>query len=112
MIALDKMKNLLIKQQKQVEEDLKAIEADDPLMLEGPAESSEPGTDSWMADTHSRSVALKASLQDLLKKTKRALSDLNSGKYGNCVICGKMIEKERLEALLTASECISCSKKS
>jgi DnaK suppressor protein len=107
---MDKLKNLLLRQQQKVEEDLKALEHDDPVMENSVAESSEPGTDSWLADTHSRVVAVKQNLVDMLTKTKKALANLSSGKYGKCENCGNPIEMDRLEAMPTATLCISCSK--
>lgn len=108
---MSKIQDLLLKQQKKVEEDIKALEDDDPVMPMGIAESSEPGTDSWLADTHSRAVALKQSLQDMLDRTRKALANVKSGKYGKCEKCGKPIEPERLEAFPTATLCIADSKK-
>lgn len=109
--SLSKIKNLLLHQQQKVEADLKAIEKDDPILNEGLAESSEPGVDSWMADIHTRVMSTKQTLSDLLSKTKHALGRINSGKYGKCERCGKPIDAKRLEAMPTATLCISCSKK-
>ena len=108
---LNKIKDLLQKQQKQVEEEITSLDKDDPVNSLEIAESSEPGTDSWMADTHGRVVAIKQSLQDLLQKIKKALIALKTGKYGKCERCGSPIERQRLEAIPTATLCISCSKK-
>lgn len=106
-----KVKDLLLKQQKKVEEEIKLLEEDDPVNSNGIVESSEPGTDSWVADTHTRTVAVKRTLQDILSKIKHALQSLSSGKYGKCENCGNKIEAVRLEAMPTAHLCISCSKK-
>lgn len=106
----DKVKDLLTKQQKQVEEEIKLLDQDDPVNS-NVEESSEPGTDSWVADTHTRTVAVKKGLQDMLVKIKYALKSLSSGKYGKCENCGKKIEAVRLEAMPTATLCIACSKK-
>lgn len=110
MDTVEKIKKVLLRQQKKVEDDLKAIEDDDPVMENSVAEASEPGTDSWLADTHSRVVAVKENLLDLLNKTKKALANLNTGKYGKCENCGNKIELDRLEAMPTATLCIACSK--
>lgn len=112
MNTINKIKNILLRQQKKVEQDLKALEQKDPVLSDNAsAESSEPGTDSWLADTHSRIVAIKQSLMDMLENTKKALSNLKTGKYGKCENCGNPIEPERLKAMPTATLCISCSKK-
>lgn len=111
--SLSKIKNLLLNQQKKVEEEIKDLEEDDPLAKDSiVAESSEPGMDSWLADTHSRAVAVKKNLQDMLHKIKLSIARINSGKYGKCESCGNQIEAARLEAMPTATLCISCSKKS
>lgn len=111
MSTTNKIKSALLNQQKKVEEEIKLLDADDPVNSEAPAESTEPGTDSWVADTHTRTVVIKRTLQEVLTKIKHALQSLASGKYGKCENCGKRIEPERLEAVSTATLCISCSKK-
>src|SRR3989344_3650611 len=110
MSTLKKIKDLLTRQQKKVEEEIQLLDADDPVNSEAPAESSEPGTDSWVADTHTRTVAVKKGLQDMLSKIKHALQSVSLGKYGKCENCGKKIEASRLAAMTTASLCIACSK--
>ncbi len=110
--TLDKIKKLLLLRQREVEEQLKEIEKDDPLTLDAPIESSESGTDSWQAEVHGRLVSLKTDLLDLSKKIKVSLSNLSKGTYGKCESCGKDIETARLEAMPTATLCLSCSKKS
>lgn len=112
MQPLEKIKSLLLRKQKKVEQEIKALEKDDPLLNgETAHETSEPGTDSWLADTHSRIVAVKKSLQEILINIKKSLLSLKSGKYGKCENCGKAIEPQRLEAIPTTTLCISCSRK-
>ena len=106
----DKIEKSLLKQQKEVEAEIKSLEQDDPVNSLGMAESSEPGTDSWVADTHGRVMAMKQSLKSLLARIKAQLAALKSGKYGKCSNCGKQIEPQRLVAMPTANLCISCSK--
>lgn len=110
-LLLTKLRNRLRRQQKEIEQEIKSIEQDDPLNGEGLAESSEPGTDSWLADMHGRTIALKNSLGQVLVRTKKALNNMRSGKYGKCENCGKQIEVKRLDAIPTATLCLSCSKK-
>lgn len=111
MNTIKKIKDLLLRQKKQVEEEIELLEEDDPVNSNDLAESSEPGTDSWVADTHTRTVAVKMNLQNMLSKIKHSLQSVSLGKYGKCENCGKKIEDSRLEAMPTASLCISCSKK-
>jgi DnaK suppressor protein len=109
--TFETIKNRLLKQQKEIEQEIKSIEKDDPLNADSLAESSEPGTDSWMADMHGRTLAIKDNLMKLLSRTTKALTNIKSGKYGKCENCGKPIEVARLEAMPTATLCMSCSKK-
>lgn len=106
-----KIKNKLLTQQKVLEKNIKNIDASDPVKVMGLAETSEPGTDSWLADAHGRAEALRQNLLNLLQGTKQALLNLKKGSYGKCKKCGKEIELERLEAMPTATLCLSCSKK-
>jgi RNA polymerase-binding transcription factor DksA len=108
---LNKVKEMLLRRQQKVEADLKSLEKTDPLMDRGLAESSEPGTDSWVAETHGRVEAMRNNLRSILESIRRALVNLNSGKYGKCESCHKVIEAERLEAMPTATFCIACSSK-
>ncbi len=110
---LEGFRHLLLKRQKEVEKEIKELEKGDPLTLsEGAvAESSEPGTDSWLADTHSRAVAVKQNLERMLVHIKKSLEALRKGRYGSCESCGKQIEEERLKAMPTATLCVACSKK-
>lgn len=107
----DKIRQALLRQQKEVEEELKDISKDDPVTFDGLIESNEPGTASWMEDVHSKTIAARENLTGMLSKIQRALFRLNKGDYGKCEKCGKMIEPERLEAMPTATLCIACSKK-
>ena len=110
MNTIKKIKDVLLNQQKKVEEEIELLDKDDPVNSQV-AESSEPGTDSWVADTHTRTVAVKQNLLDMLSKIKYSLKSLALGKYGKCESCGKKIEEVRLEAVPTATLCIECSKK-
>lgn len=109
--TFDHIKRLLLRQQRQLEKNLKSIDADDPLKSgDSIAESSEPGTDSWLAEVHRKTMALKQNLLSLLSRTKYSLANLKLGKYGKCERCGKQIEAERLLAMPTATLCLACSK--
>ena len=110
MASIKDIKEVLLKKQQKVEQEIKMLEQEDPVLSDQTPESSEPGTDSWLADVHSRSESAKISLMSMLKSTKKALSRLNAGKYGKCEKCGKEIEEKRLEVMPDASRCMTCSK--
>lgn len=110
--TLLRIKKVLRRQQKEVEEQIKSLEKENPVLAQTVvAEAGESGTDSWMAEVHGRMSALKGDLGDLSKKIKSSLTNLRKGTYGHCEKCGKHVEPERLEAMPTATLCISCSKK-
>lgn len=109
--TLNKVTKILLRRQKQVEEQLESIEKDDPVLAPGVDEASESGTDSWKADVHGRLVAIKDDLGGLSKRITHALLRIKKGTYGKCENCSKEIEAGRLEAMPTANLCVSCSKK-
>ncbi len=110
--TINYIKDLLQKQQKDVEKNLKEVEEDDPVKDDTLAESSEPGTDSYIAETHTKIVALEDQLKKTNSSIKAALSKIGKGTYGKCEKCKKQIEVGRLLAMPIAAYCLSCSKKS
>lgn len=105
------IKRVLLRQQRQVEKNLKEVEEDDPINGDGLPESSEPGTDSYIADTHTKIVVLEKKLKETNSSIKTALLKISKGTYGKCENCNKRIEIGRLLAMPTAMLCLSCSKK-
>ncbi len=109
--TLGLLKNYLLREKKQVDKSLKEVEKDDPARSPALAESSEPGTDSYIADTHNKILVLKNNLVQVSLSIKKALSKIRSGTYGKCEKCGSRIEVGRLLAMPTAQYCLSDSKK-
>lgn len=110
---LVKIKKYLLRQQRQVNEQLKSIEKEDPATASNLAiEASESGTESWLAEAHGRLTTIKTDLKGFSAKIAHSLAKLKRGTYGKCESCGKSIEAERLEAMPTAVLCLVCSKKS
>ncbi len=109
--TINYIKNLLDKQQKQVEKNLKEVEDEDPAIAPVLAESSEPGTDSSIADSHTKTVVVEQQLKKANTSIKVALLKIRKGTYGKCEKCGKQIEIGRLLAMPTAQYCFNCSKK-
>ena len=54
-------------------------------------------------------VALDQELNQELRKIDRALARIDAGEYLDCQTCGAPIGEERLMALPTSVECISCA---
>ena len=105
------IKKLLQKQQREVEENIKEIEEDDPATPPPLAESSEPGTDSYIADTHTKNMVIEQQLKATSQNIKNALGKIRKGTYGKCENCGKGIGISRLLVMPIAKYCLSCSKK-
>jgi len=108
---IDSIKQTLLRQQKEVEENLKEIEAEDPVKAPALAETSEPGTDSYLADVHTKTLVIKEQLIRVSGDIRRALTKIGQGTYGKCEKCGNSIEIGRLLAMPTAQYCLSDSKK-
>lgn len=109
--TLEIIKRYLKKEQKEVEKNLKEVEEDDPAKSPALAESSEPGTDSYIADTHTKAVVLGEQLKKINSSIKTALQKIRKGNYGKCERCSKQIEIGRLLVFPMAQYCVSCSKK-
>lgn len=109
--TINYIKNNLLKQQKQVEKNLKGVEEDDPATTQVLAESSEPGTDAYIADSHTKTLVLEEQLKKVNNSIKAALQRIGQGTYGKCESCGHQIKLGRLLIMPTASLCVSCSKK-
>lgn len=104
------IKSHLLRQQKEVDKNLKEVTQDDPVMGPSLAESSEPGTDSYIADTHAKTLVLGNQLKAAKTGIKTALLKIKKGTYGKCEKCGKHIEVGRLMIMPTAQYCVFCSK--
>lgn len=53
--------------------------------------------------------ALVATLNEALSSVELALGRMDQGTYGTCDKCGGAISEARLEAMPTATRCISCA---
>lgn len=108
--SLKYIKQYLLRQQKEIKKDIREVERDDPVVEPVLIESSEPGTDSWLADAHNRTIVLKNQLMKTAQGVKTALLKIKNRTYGKCEGCGGQIEVARLEVIPTATLCLSCSK--
>jgi len=55
--------------------------------------------------------ALGNAARDEVEKIKQAISRIDAGTYGICLICGEPIRKERLSALPYANRCLRCAQR-
>jgi DnaK suppressor protein len=66
---------------------------------------ADEGTTTYQQEAN---LALERHLQNELANVESALQRLDDGSYGRCENCGGPISAERLEALPTATLCITC----
>lgn len=109
--SVELIKKYLLRQQKEVEKNLIEVESEDPATAPDLAESTEPGTDSWVADEHTKIAVFRQQLKNLGSSIRDALFRIKNSTYGKCEKCGKQIGLGRLLAMPTASLCLSCSRK-
>ena len=75
---------------------------------------SEPADDDW--DEEAVEAAGDEVLEEVgevtleeIAQIKRALAQIEAGKYGECTRCGEPIAKARLAALPQATNCVECA---
>ncbi len=56
-------------------------------------------------------LSLADGLKQRLEEVRSAIHRLEKGTYGICEMCGDAISAERMEALPSASQCVSCKQK-
>jgi RNA polymerase-binding transcription factor len=84
------------------------------LVIDNQSQQDDYGVGNHLADdatevfTRERNLALRSNAQDLLVQVEAALQRLDEGSYGICARCGREINTERLEALPSATLCITC----
>jgi RNA polymerase-binding transcription factor DksA len=66
---------------------------------------ADAGTDNFDREF---ALSLVSSEQDALYEIEEAMKRLESGTYGVCAMCDKLIRKERLEAVPFTRMCVQC----
>ena len=109
-------KQLLLDEQKRLEQELSDIGTKDP---KNPShfESNYPESGSNSIDDNAAEVSeyadelsIEARLEAELRDVQKALAAVENGAYGTCKYCGKEIDLKRLEARPASSSCIDCKK--
>lgn len=73
--------------------------------------SSAPDEDAQEVETYENLLAVEHALEIRLKEVNEALEKIKNDNYGQCEICQKDIQLERLKANPAAKTCINCHKK-
>ena len=110
---LDHFKKIILEKKKEILEELETLR--DSMM---DATTGEYASESSMYSTHMEQgtdamerekTFLFASREGkFLNYLEDALQRIGKGEYGKCSECGKLIEKERLEAVPHARQCLMC----
>ncbi len=107
--SIEKMKELLVAQKREILETLVSTNADFRAIVE---EMDPKDFADVASDDIDRKMIEALGSQDIkrLRAIDAALGRINLGKYGICVKCNKKIPQERLLALPYAVLCVDCQK--
>lgn len=101
-----------MEQRKRVEDEIASLKEADPFA------DPERVVDNAASDTevreevgHDNIEAQINQLSSTLDQINKALEKIEKGVYGVCEVCGKQINRERLEILPYARFCIECQRK-
>jgi len=106
---VEKMRELLLSQKREILETLIATNADFRAIVE---EMDPKDFADVASDDIDRKMIEALGTQDIkrLRAIDAALSRINQGRYGFCMKCNKKIPSERLEAIPYAVLCVECQK--
>lgn len=111
-------KDVLDAARERLEEELKTVESEltdmgfaqdgtvDVTFDEGFADAAQTTSE------RAKVLSLADGLKQRMEEVRSAIHRLDKGTYGICERCGNAISPERLEALPSASLCVSCKQKS
>jgi DnaK suppressor protein len=113
---LDHFKRIILEKKKEILEELESLRDSmmDATTGEYVVENStyslhmEQGTDAMERE---KTFLFASREGKFLNYLEDALRRIEKGEYGRCVDCGKLIEKERLEAVPHAQLCVQCKLK-
>jgi len=103
------------------EERVRVVAAIDYLEYENAGsmedEGEEGGIGNHLAETASATLdreidySLEENSAHVLTAIDDALTRIDAGTFGKCLTCGKEIDRDRLEALPYATQCIDCQRR-
>lgn len=113
----DDLKQLLLKEKKELEGNLKKIaNKDDNLEGDYDAKFEDFGdeihdqsTEAAEVSEYDKRLSLEANFETRLQEVNEALHRMEKGEYGQCKKCGIDISVERLKADPAAMDCIKCA---
>jgi len=107
---IENLKKRLQIKEKQLSHQQQSLIKDDPYLQHGRATDNAETLDDVMEDTgKTLTDARLSTVRGLKVQVRKALAAIKLGKYGKCEICGKDIDKARLEVYPEATTCIDCA---
>jgi len=114
---LQELDRELAQEEKILVKQLKEVSVENPAVA-GDVEPTMPNYDDNDEDDRinvatelDRDFAMEQELEKRLKEVRAAREQIARGKYGKCINCSAQIASERLQAMPTATLCISCAQK-
>lgn len=111
--VLTPIKNFLVSKKQELEGRLQRLSAEDPFSDPDSRLANNAAVDADAVEQfgHETAVAMREEIERKLNETERALARVESGEYGTCAGCSKMIDTDRLTVDPTAEYCVSCQQK-
>ena len=116
-VELERYKKLLLKKKEEILKAVKHIQEDTLSRSQRDASGDLSGYTLHMADiatdSYDRefSLGLATNAQSILYEIDEALKRVLEKRFGDCLTCGKPINRRRLTAIPYASLCIACQSK-
>jgi RNA polymerase-binding transcription factor DksA len=106
--VFNELKNRLLSKRKQLKNQQKIFIQEDPyLQSDRASDNSELMDEALLEDTQKEYSDIRKNAVDKMQiQVRKALARMRIGKYGTCEVCGKTIEKARLEAYPQATTCL------
>lgn len=108
---LNKIKEILRLKEKRLESEQQKLIEEDPYLQEGRDVGNSDEIDEAILEDRAKeeSDIKKGNIEDMKKQVGKALDNIDKGSYGFCEVCGKPIDKARLEAYPEATTCVEHS---
>ncbi len=102
----------LYQEEQKVLKKLQSLKKEDPFSNSSRLnDNASPSAEAEEQFGHMKNQAIQKELKRKLIQVRKALSRVKIGSYGNCEVCGKMINTDRLIVYPETTICISCLKK-
>ena len=110
---LNLIKDKLTLKDKQLKKQQELLKDEDAYLQEGRTEgNSEIVDEAILEDTQKEITDAKMNAVKAMRiQVRKAMAFLKLGRYGICEVCGKPIDKARLEFYPEATRCIDCAEK-